>query len=106
MLDCVRLEGYRDWKLLKSEREDNSALNEKFESNVFKRCLWVLTCYNISEHGLESWEVAALKLVQKPCHAPHLYCSQLIINVFQILIPAIPWRRVNAGKHQETQVTP
>lgn len=89
-------------KLLKSGREDNSTLNEKFRSNVFMKILF-LTCYNIPAHGLESWEVAALKLLQESCHAPHLYRPQLVINVFQILRPAAPWRRVNPGDHQETR---
>lgn len=52
---------------------------------------------DISEHGLESREVAALKIVQEPRHAPSLYGSQLIINVFQILRPATRGRRVSPG---------
>lgn len=39
MLDCVGLECYKDLKLLKSEREDNLALNYKFEINVFMKIL-------------------------------------------------------------------
>ena len=39
---------------------------------------------------MESRKVAALKLVQKSHHAPPLYHSQLIINVFQIFAPATP----------------
>lgn len=53
-----------------------------------------ITCYNISGHALKSWKVAALKLVQKASHAPDFSCSQLIINKFQILRPATPWKRV------------
>lgn len=101
---CARLSQvgvYKDWKLLRSERK---IIQHKYEIwvNLWKY-LRVLTCYNISEHGLESWEVAALKLVQKPRHAPHLYRSQLIINVFQILRPAAPgeeWTQVNIRKHK------
>lgn len=39
VLDCVRLEGYKDWTPLKSKRNDNSALNKKSESNVFMEIL-------------------------------------------------------------------
>lgn len=86
--------------MLASLRVDTVLKKTLSQIDLWKH-LTVLTCFNVSEHGFESWQVAALKSVQESSHAPHLNCHQLIINVFQVLTPARPWRRGSTSEHLE-----